>query len=262
MRTSEHFNLNLVEGTDLVNPLTQDVPNYEAIDAAMFANQSASIGTATELKTGTIHALTRANANTHVFRFTASSRFASGDTMTVDGVSVTVTAPNGTALVDGAYIVGSTVLCSLVGQLLTIYTVANAPDAEKLQGHDADYFATAEGLTQVNELATGTAELLTSVKSVVDNINDVFLSGTQSFPDITDPNLAGIGSAIFDLTKGASHSYRFLCTINGAYYYATGFASNTNTIGLLMHLTRYTSDMYMYYADAQGERVKKVQFSA
>ena len=32
MRKSEYYELNLVEGTDVVNPLVQDVPNYERID--------------------------------------------------------------------------------------------------------------------------------------------------------------------------------------------------------------------------------------
>ena len=36
MRESEHFNLNLVEGTDIVNPLVTDVPKYEGIDEQMF----------------------------------------------------------------------------------------------------------------------------------------------------------------------------------------------------------------------------------
>ena len=84
MNHSTHFNLNLPTGTDIVNPLTVDVPNYQEIDEQMYLNQSASIGTATELKTGTVHAITRAKNNQNVFRFKATSVFNVGDTFTVE----------------------------------------------------------------------------------------------------------------------------------------------------------------------------------
>lgn len=122
MLHSSHYNLNLAEGTDLVNPLTVDVPNYQTIDNTMFANEQAGIGTATELKSGTIHAITRANQNRNVFKFTASSVFELGDTFTVDGATVTALYPDQSSLKDRCFIVGSEVLCLLTGSQLTVLT--------------------------------------------------------------------------------------------------------------------------------------------
>lgn len=122
MQLSEHYELNLIEGTDVVNPLVQDKPNYQKIDTQMYANECASVGTATEIKTGTVHALSRGNGDIPTFRFTATSNFETGDTFTVDGVSVTALLPSGEALQSGAFIIGSEVLCTLKATLLTVYT--------------------------------------------------------------------------------------------------------------------------------------------
>ena len=50
MNYSAHYNLNLAEGTDLVNPLTVDVPNYTQIDNTMFANEQAGVGTGAHIE--------------------------------------------------------------------------------------------------------------------------------------------------------------------------------------------------------------------
>ena len=73
MRKTTNYELNLVEGSDIVNPLVQDVPNYERIDGEMFKNASNGVPLATELLSGTVHALTRENPNASMFRFVATS---------------------------------------------------------------------------------------------------------------------------------------------------------------------------------------------
>ena len=120
MRTSSHYNLKLAEGTDIVNPLTTDVPNYEAIDTQMYANEIAGVDTATESKTGTNHALTRSDADRNIFKFRATSVFNEGDTFTVDGTTVTALYPNQSTLTDRCFIVGSEVLCMLNGTHLNV----------------------------------------------------------------------------------------------------------------------------------------------
>ena len=75
MRESEHFNLFLAEGSDIVNPLVQDVPNYEVIDEQMFKNQNAGVQNATELKSGTVHAITRNVPDAQFITFTATSNY-------------------------------------------------------------------------------------------------------------------------------------------------------------------------------------------
>lgn len=173
MIQTEHFELNIVEGSDIVNPLVIDNPNYEKIDAQMFANQNGTVGTATELTSNTIHALTRANGNTNMFRFTATSNYNLGDTFTVDGVNVTALLPNGKTLGDKAYIIGGTVLCSLVGTLLTIYTfaVAEADDSARLGGELPSYYATKAEVDNAQSLAEGAATIAQESQSEISNIN-------------------------------------------------------------------------------------------
>ena len=125
MQYTTNYNLNIVEGTDIVNPMSVDNPNYTTIDTTMYANECNSIGSATELKTGTVHALTRVKANQNVFRFRATARYVAGDTFTVDGNVVTAQLPDGSALADGAYIIGSDVLCALIGTQLTLFVSIN-----------------------------------------------------------------------------------------------------------------------------------------
>lgn len=191
MRSSNHYNLNLVEGSDLVNPLVQDVPNYEAIDNQMYDNAVASIGLATELKSGTVHALTRNNPDAPMFRFVATSRYDEGDTFTVDGIQVSGLLTDGTTLSDGAYAINANVLCCLVGSVLTLFTVpgaiATAQNSLKLGGQLPSYYgkdsdvqsalttANAAGLL-ANNLNTKLTDLPQGVLNIGEttvNINDI-----------------------------------------------------------------------------------------
>lgn len=157
MRKTEHYNLNLVEGSDIVNPLVQDVPNYEAIDEALFENANTGIPVATELISGTVHAITRQNPNAAMFRFIATKSYKSGDTFTVDGVQVSALLPNGEPLANDSYVANANVLCCLVGTMLTVFAVkmgdTTAQNSLALDGHSADYFGTAEGVAEAIDIA-------------------------------------------------------------------------------------------------------------
>lgn len=121
MTTTTYYNLNIVEGTDIVNPLTVDNPNYEKIDETMHNNAVSGVTLATEIANGTVHAITRENSECAVIRFIATSAWKAGDTATVDGVPVTALLPSGETLPNGAYVINSNVLCILTGTNLTIY---------------------------------------------------------------------------------------------------------------------------------------------
>lgn len=149
MITTEHYNLSQYEGTDKVNPLTVDAQNIAKIDTAMYGIQNSAIPTATELKTGTIHALTRNKPDAAMFRFVATAAWAAGDTCTVDGQQVSTLLTTGEALPAGAWVINANVLCCLVGTVLTVFTTTPTQggtteiDATTLDGHTADYFAVA-----------------------------------------------------------------------------------------------------------------------
>ena len=163
MQRTDNFNLIVVEGTDTVNLLTQMNPNTEAIDGQMFKNQNAGVQTATELLSGTVHAITRSVPDASMIRFTAVSRFTAGDTFTVDGVQVSALLPSGEQLPDGAFIIGSEVLCVLKGTLLTVFAsggaVALAKNAEKLGGNLPSYYATKEEVDTAQNTANSAGNL-------------------------------------------------------------------------------------------------------
>lgn len=121
MTTTTYYNMNIVEGTDIVNPLTVDNPNYEKIDKVMHDNAVSGVTLATEIANATVHAITRENSECAVIRFIATSIWKAGDTVTVDGVPVTALLPSGETLPEGAYVINTNVLCILTGTNLTIY---------------------------------------------------------------------------------------------------------------------------------------------
>lgn len=168
MRESERFNLLLVEGSDIVNPLVQDVPNYEVIDGQMFKNQNAGVQNATELKNGTVHAITRNVPDAQFITFTATSNYTAGETFTVDGVQVSALTVGGEALPTGAYVINSQVLCVLKGTLLTVYGVGSkeADNALALNGHPDTYFGTKEEVDNANETAN-------AAKTIADALNEL-----------------------------------------------------------------------------------------
>ena len=155
MTNTTYYNLNIVEGTDIVNPLTVDNPNYEKIDETMHNNAVAGVTLATEIANATVHAITRENSDCAVIRFIATSQWKAGDTATVDGVPVTALLPSGETLPDGAYVINANVLCILTGTNLTIY-------AERKKAENANEIA-------YNDTTVG-AELV-RLDAEIDNVN-------------------------------------------------------------------------------------------
>lgn len=149
MLNTTNYNFKQYEATDLFNPLTVEAQNIVAIDEAIKETSDTGIPVATELKSGTIHAITRRQAGAAMFRFVATADWAAGDTCTVDGVQVSTLLPTGEALPAGAWVINANVLCCLVGTLLTVFTAQPTGggtveiDATTLQGHEASYFAVA-----------------------------------------------------------------------------------------------------------------------
>lgn len=237
MRNSEHFNLNVVDGTDKVNLLTQMNPNTEAIDEQMFKNQNAGVQTATELLNGTIHAITRSIPDASMIRFTAVSRFTAGDTFTVDGVQVSALLPSGEQLPDGTFIIGSEVLCVLKGTLLTVFSgsgkVALSKDAEKLGGNLPSYYATKEEVNSAQNTANSAGNLAetnrqsiielnnglewTEIGSVTGNTNSIFVDSTiykeikilVSFVFPSSNQILVIFENVFDIQKKRTNEIQY-----------------------------------------------------
>lgn len=174
MNTSTYYDLKLYEGSDIVNPLVVDVPNYEAIDEIMHDNAVESVGLATELLNGTVHAITRDNPDAAVFRFVATANWTAGDTMTVDGIQVTALLPSGEALGSGSYVINSNVIGIITGTLVTLLvtggTATLAQNSEKLGGELPAYYATATAVQNAQETANAAGLLANAANTAIENI--------------------------------------------------------------------------------------------
>ena len=178
MNQTTNYELSLYEGTDLFNPLTVENVNFSDLDTIIKGISDRAVSGATELLTGTVHAITRTDTDCPIFVFTATANYTAGETFTVDGVQVTALLPSGTTLPTGAYVIGSNVLCLLNGTHMTVLCDAGA-DAQTLQGHAASYFATDSDLddlaTTVGNISTkvGTAVLTTTAPDCSGAINEL-----------------------------------------------------------------------------------------
>lgn len=90
------------------------------VGAAPAAN---GISTYTCTTSGTTHALAGTGNN---IKFVADAEYKAGDTITVNGQSVTAQTQDGAALSDGAWASGATVVCWLDGTTLTVGSGGNA----------------------------------------------------------------------------------------------------------------------------------------
>lgn len=158
MNQTSNYGFNVPVGADIVNPLVQDFPNWESLDSILRNVANTGVVTATHTKTGTIHTLTFIDTTVPMIRFQATADFNTNDTFTVNGLSVSALTVSGEALPDGAFVIGSMVLCELRDNLLTVY--ASGSDASTLEGHPASYFATASDLQTVDGKADANKALI------------------------------------------------------------------------------------------------------
>ena len=202
MQYTANYNLNVPEGTDIVNPLVQDNPNWAAIDGAMYANKLRVIGTATEVTTGSAHALTRADTDIPAFRFVATSDYNTGDTFTVDGVTVTARLANGTTMPNGAYKINSTVVAILDGTLLNFINIDGIKPATAVSYDDSSSGITASTVQQAVDILAhsdtitaatsdnGTVSLKVTIRGKIAFIGaTVTLSDRTAATTITIPGL-------------------------------------------------------------------------
>ena len=254
-RTTTNYGLNISEGTDLVNPLTDIFPNFETIDTDLKDVSDSAVGSATELLTGTVHALTRADSDRDIFTFTATSNFEAGETFTLDGVQVTALTPDGQTLSTGCYIIGSEVLCAVKGTLVTFYVnPSKALDSDKLDGHDSSYFATDSDLDavaqDVSDISTkvGTGVLQTTAQDCVGAINEVNSKLTHTSSSAV---ISAVGSQMNSIVHNAT-KFNNLCAlfVNCA---GTSLPHNSwVTVGTLVEGFRPSVSVSFSYADING----------
>ncbi|MBO7713718.1 MAG: hypothetical protein J6S85_26585 [Methanobrevibacter sp.] len=221
MNYTTNYNLNKPEGTDLYNHLTIDNPNMDTIDAAMYANKLQAIGNATELVSGTVHAITRGSNDQNIFKFKATGNFSAGDTITVDGVSVNAYTTAGQQLPDDAYILSAEVICVLDGTSLWILT-NKTPDASDVP-YDAndtvkdkiDNIMSELTLQNYEQISTNLSDnrpiYVRKYGKIVEMLyfTDLAISSTQQIAQLPNkyiPDVAGYPWAYFIDSSGAQIS--------------------------------------------------------
>lgn len=223
MTTTPNYGFNIPEGTDTVNLLTQNYPNFTNLDSILKSIELTGITTSVATKVGTVFQIVRTNTDLNVLRFIATANYASGDTFTVDGVSVTATAVDGTALPAGAFVINQSVLAILNGTVLTFLIGGGSVQVDAA---DVDYDNTVSGLT-ATDVQAAIDEL--AARPVVAAAADVTYDNTISGLTATDVQAAIdelktlIPATPTYITTGLT-AYQNRCTIvDGGYYIKNGF---------------------------------------
>lgn len=181
-----YYQFNKPSGTDLVNPLVDTNPNWDAADAALHELNVRSIANATETVALGVHAISRLNTYTKFISWIATANFTAGETFTVDGNVVAASTPAGAALETGAYVSGAVVIACLNADdsAMTIFVAGTtvASDSLRLGGELPSYYATDSRMT--------------SAETDIDNIQA--LIGTTSIAPIGDGTLTGAVSTLND----------------------------------------------------------------
>lgn len=232
--TTTHYSLKKYEGADLFNPLTYENANADAIDQAMYDNKQQAVGSATELASGTVHALTRGNTDSPIFAFTATSNFVEGDTFTVDGTPVTALTTSGETLPGGAYVIGAQVIGFLRSTQLTLF-VYKKP-ASTIAAGNVTYDNTSSGLT-----ATDAQAAIDELDTKVDTIT----TSTNIATQITASDLVNLDSVTVSqcFKYGKLLIMNVTCavnTINSPISFKLNFPGTINPVGMTFQALCYS----------------------
>ena len=146
-----YYEFNKPAGTDLVNPLVDTNPNWDALDADLHEFNERSISNCTEVVALGVHTISRLDTTAKFLKWIATANFTAGDTFTVDGLPVAATTPAGASLATNAYVTGSIVLACLNADnsAMTIFVSGTnvATDSERLGGELPSYYGTASDVS-------------------------------------------------------------------------------------------------------------------
>ena len=208
MQQSTNYNFNLPEGTDLVNLLTQLIPNWSSLDSILRGIQNNTFETATETVALGVHALTRLDPDAKLLKWVATANYTAGETFTIDGTPIAASTPSGNTLATGAYVSGAIVIAAINSDetAMTVFVTGTnvASDSERLGGELPSYYATDQDME--------------TAKQDIEDLDN--LMGNTSISAIGDGTVTGAISALdADLTDNGK-SFKFAYdAINDEYGY-------------------------------------------
>lgn len=241
MQTTTNYGLKTYQSGDLFNPLTTENYNSEKIDTEMKAIDERTIGRATELVSGGVHAITLLDTDCKTFKFTATGNYDALETFTLNGIAINAYLPDGSALQADAYKTGAVVMCSRNSDdsALTFYLSSVggiAPDSEKLGGELPAYYATksyADGIKSTADTASEQIQKKALVNTYYDtSVNKLYLvnvDGTKgSEIEMGGAPALDWNNPIASLSGGASHTATKSCYIAGVMWGSDGQALTIN----------------------------------
>lgn len=249
MINTTNFNFLIPDGSDNVNLLTQNYPNWTSLDAILKGIKDTGVTTATATKTGTNFAVVRNDTDCNFFRFVATANYVAGDTFTVDGVPVTATSAAGTALPSGAFVINQSVIAIVNSGVLTVLVGGGLSSVD---ASDVDYDNTGSGLT-----ATDVQAAIDEVQAEIAAIPSTVAASAVTYDNtVSGLTASDVQAAIDELKALIPAQPQYIttglsvqagrCTINsGGYYIDNGFVYVDITVTLLQSV----SDLYALVID-------------
>lgn len=247
--TTTYYEFIKPEGTDLVNPLVDNNPNWDALDADLHEFNERSIANCTEIVTLGVHAISRLDTTAKFLKWIATANFTAGETFTVDGLAVAASTPAGASLASGAYVTGSVVLACLNADntAMTVFVSGTtvASDAERLGGQLPAYYATQSDMTNAENNITNLQNKMgnTSIVGIGDGTATGAISELNA--DLTDLRRK-VGMPILDYanplhtfsTNNLSYTTTKECWLMGSLYQGTGGDATLTIDGTDVALSR------------------------
>lgn len=204
MQYTQYYNFKLPEGTDIVNPLVDNNPNWSSVDTELKNVEYRTIAGATESVSGSVHTITRV-ASLPFFSFTATGDWKNNDSVVImpGSMACTPTDTSGNLLKNNTYVTGQRVLCYLSGTTLTMF-VNNYKDynASDILTTDGDSVQDYIDNTKFKNLETWTPNIGENWETFLARIRD---NSTKTIPaNFIRCTVDGVSGLIFRQSRRTS----------------------------------------------------------
>lgn len=248
MNQSTNYNFNLPEGTDLVNLLTQLIPNWSSLDTLLKGVEDQAFTNCTEVVSLGVHAITRSNADGKILKWIASANYTAGDTFTVDGNLVSAATASGEALSTDAIVSGAVIIAALNADesAMTIFVTGTnvASDSAKLGGQLPSYYAKESDMSDAKQDITDLDNLMgnTSISAIGDG------TVTGAIDDLNSNKSDSDSLPILSVQTGTTNSGGYVGgvdgTFNTSHYYIAFYTLGTLPV-FTYHVGKPTNASYM-----------------